>query len=620
MKNPIIPYEWTLYGFNCAVLFLREEGFVMVTKWLGLALLTSCFQQSPTLVEEWPLNTPKFQIPIRVQNERKENIKELVLYVSKNNGKTWEVHTRAKPNQEAFSFAATEDGPHWFSIAVVDTNGRQEPPDITKAQVGQKVLVDTKKPELKLKAHKNGDEIQVKWEVKDSNADINSMKLECKIEGNDSNEWIPISIKPGMDGSGTFKVQGAGMLSVRLQVSDTAGNFASIIVDVGSAKNAVAMPNLAAIPMPMGVPQASDLIAESNKSIFNPQVSTISEKSLDTNSLASNNTVPIPPFANKPTPVNNLNVASTAIPLPAGNPLPEDESPRNAQPSGVPVFPVSRGSKDLEIGTTTPTQTIPAWNNSTAGPTPSGVLASSAHPPVPVNVAAQKTNETVNKRVLPSLKIVNKKQVRIDYEVAKFGPSGLGSVEIYCTTDEGQTWNLALTESSPMVDPRSLLPIKGSVVVPIAQEGVQVGYYMVVKSKAGLGKSPPVNGDLPHIRVEVDTTFPEAVLFSPLPEPGRQDSLILTWKATDRNLSANPVTMEWSDKKDGPWNPIGPNELPNTGKFNWIMPSAMPASVYLKLTVRDSAGNTAVAQTQEPLLIDLNVPEVNVLGISAVTK
>jgi hypothetical protein len=46
----------------------------------------------------------------------------------------------------------------------------------------------------------------------------------------------------------------------------------------------------------------------------------------------------------------------------------------------------------------------------------------------------------------------------------------------------------------------------------------------------------------------------------------------------------------------------------------------MPASVYLKLMVKDSAGNVAVAQTQEPLLIDLNIPEVNVLGISLNSK
>ena len=108
-----------------------------------------------------------------------------------------------------------------------------------------------------------------------------------------------------------------------------------------------------------------------------------------------------------------------------------------------------------------------------------------------------------------------------------------------------------------------MMPVKASIVVPVAQEGVPVGYYVVVKSKAGLGKSPPVKSDIPHIRVEVDTTFPEAVLYSPQPEVGQRDTLVLTWKATDRNLSLNPVILEWSEKREGPWSPIGAGELLN---------------------------------------------------------
>jgi len=594
----------------------------MVMNLLGIALLTTCFQQTPS--EEWPLNTPKFQIPIRVHQERKGQIKELVLYVSKDKGKTWEVSTRAKPNQEAFTYVAKEDGPHWFSIGVVDIKGTQEPADIAKAQVGQKVLVDTQKPEIKLKAEKIGEEIQVKWEVKEINPDINSMKLECKIEGNDSNEWIPISIKPVMDGSGTFKVQGAGMLSVRLQMSDTASNYASVIVDIGSPKTALPLPNLAAVPSTINTPTISNSPTEPN-TLNSQSVQIVPEKTVDSTPVVSNNASSMPLGTEKIPPMSSFNPPTNAIPLPAGNPVPSvDELAKSNLPSTVPVFPVSRGVKDIDLGSTVPpAQTIPGWTGNTNTPNVNGVLASSASG----SNSNQNSNTVQNqpltgssKRILPPLQIVNKKQVRIDYEVAKFGPSGLGSVEVYSTLDDGQSWTLALSENSMATDPRSMVPIKASIVVPIAQEGVPVGYYVVVKSKAGLGKSPPIKSDIPHIRVEVDTTFPEAVLYSPQPEPGMRDTLVLTWKATDRNLSANPVVMEWSEKRDGPWNPIGSGELPNTGKYTWAMQPNMPASVYLKLMVKDSAGNIAVAQTQEPLLIDLNIPEVNVLGISLNSK
>lgn len=596
----------------------------MVMNLLGVALLTTCFQQTPS--EEWPLNTPKFQIPIRVHQERKGQIKELVLYVSKDKGKTWEVSTRAKPDQEAFTFSAKEDGPHWFTIGVVDVKGNQEPADIARAQVGQKVLVDTQKPEIKLKAEKIGEEIQVKWEVKEINPDINSMKLECKIEGNDLNEWIPISIKPVMDGSGTFKVQGAGMLSVRLQVSDTASNYASVIVDIGSPKASVPMPNLAAVPSAIAPPQVSNAVSDSNN-LNSQSVQIVPEKPIDSNPVVSNNAVPMPLSTEKIPPMSNLNSSVNAIPLPAGNPLPNvDELAKNNLPSTVPVFPVSRGTKEVDLGNLAPpAQTIPGWSgNANSNPlNVNGVLASSAagaNSNQNSNIVQNQQATGSSKRILPALQIVNKKQIKIDYEVAKFGPSGLGSVEVYSTLDDGQTWTLALTENSLVSDSRSMMPVKASVVVPIAQEGVPVGYYVVVKSKAGLGKSPPIKSDIPHIRVEVDTTFPEAVLYSPQPEPGQRDTLILTWKATDRNLSANPVVLEWSEKRDGPWNPIGSGELPNTGKYSWAIQPNVPASVYLKLMVKDSAGNIAVAQTQEPLLIDLNIPEVNVLGISLNSK
>jgi hypothetical protein len=35
----------------------------------------------------------------------------------------------------------------------------------------------------------------------------------------------------------------------------------------------------------------------------------------------------------------------------------------------------------------------------------------------------------------------------------------------------------------------------------------------------------------------------------------------------------------------------------------------------MRLTVKDKAGNVAIAQTPDPLLVDLHVPEFNVLGI-----
>ena len=182
------------------------------------------------------------------------------------------------------------------------------------------------------------------------------------------------------------------------------------------------------------------------------------------------------------------------------------------------------------------------------------------------------------------------------------------------------------TKQSVNVPPMSMLivsesstlsPVWSATITLPPKEGVTYGFYLVVKSKAGLGKPAPKSGDTPQVRVEVDTRPPTASLYAPQPDSARHDGLVLIWKAEDRNLAANPITLEWAAQRDGRWEPIGEPHLPNTGRYTWQVPDNIPPKVYLRLTVRDTAGNSAVAQTPEPILIDLTVPEITNVGLSA---
>jgi len=225
---------------------------------------------------------------------------------------------------------------------------------------------------------------------------------------------------------------------------------------------------------------------------------------------------------------------------------------------------------------------------------------------------------------LPAVQIVNKRQVKLEFEVAKFGPSGLGSVDVYVTIDDGQTWEKSPIDANanlPLVpDARGGTPVRGSVTVPLNREGVIHGFYIVVKNRAGHGKPAPERGYSPQIRVEADLTPPEAKLFGPQPDSTKRDTLLLTWEAFDRNLAPNPISLEWAPKKDGPWTHIGPDMLENTGKFAWEVPANIPPNVFLRLSVRDKAGNIALAQTMEPVLIDFSEPEVQVIGLDKTSR
>jgi hypothetical protein len=202
---------------------------------------------------------------------------------------------------------------------------------------------------------------------------------------------------------------------------------------------------------------------------------------------------------------------------------------------------------------------------------------------------------------------------------------------VYVTTDEGSTWEPAAVGSDTVLptgaDGRASGPVRGSVTVNLTREGVVTGFYIVVKSRAGIGKPPPQRGETPQVRLELDTTQPLAKLYAPTEDPARPNALILAWTAWDRNLGPNSVVLEWSERKEGPWTPVSPEPLSNnlpeqagagpektntpTGSYSWQIPDRMPPRVFLRLSVRDTAGNPAVAETREPVTIDLARPDVS---------
>jgi hypothetical protein len=215
------------------------------------------------------------------------------------------------------------------------------------------------------------------------------------------------------------------------------------------------------------------------------------------------------------------------------------------------------------------------------------------------------------------LRLVNKRQVRLCFDVRQMGPSGLGGVELHVTTDEGHTWERMPLQPEavtlpPLNEAQGAGPACGSVLVNLPQDGVIYGFYLVGKSGAGLSGSPPQSGALPQIRVEADTVMPDAELYRPHFDPADPGVLLLTWRASDRNLSTDPVTLEWSESLQSGWTFIGPPAHPNTGRFSWKIPAEAPARVYLRLTVRDAAGNVSVVETPAPLSLDLKVPKITI--------
>src|SRR5262249_53961871 len=105
---------------------------------LVLGLLAAAPEPEPI-----ELNTRSFEVPVATRPDRRAEVKELLLYVSDDQGKTWRLAERITPDRTGFVFTAPKDGVYWFSVAIIDKQGRQDPADVSKEPPGQKVLVRT---------------------------------------------------------------------------------------------------------------------------------------------------------------------------------------------------------------------------------------------------------------------------------------------------------------------------------------------------------------------------------------------------------------------------------------------------------------------------------------------
>jgi hypothetical protein len=514
-----------------------------------------------SLVQEYFIPQRGFEFPIRLDPKRAAEVQDVILLVSQDKGETWQQADRKKPSERAFSYRAPSDGRFWFIIQEVNAAGRATPANPARARPNQSVIVDTRKPEVQLTAERlPSSAVEARWTIVEDYPDAHSVRLDYHTDAMPDGQWTPLGNPTSLQGKQEFDPGQAGKtgaVRVRVQMKDQAGN-----VGVGEA----VVPAMAGFPA--GTPAAAPT---------------------ETPSIGL-----IPTMRSEPTaPINQL--SSRQTPLLTANPVPQGPSA-----GGLPLAPTPPN----ELG-----RAGSVSDRSLPGRTP---LADA--PGSPPGVAAD-----TSAGMLPKVQIVNKREVRLDFTVAKVGPSGLGAADVYVTLDKGASWQkmpkevpISLPPSAELYGPK---PVDGSVSVQLQAEGTMYGFIVAVKSKAGLAPPPPKAGDPPEVLVEMDTTVPKAQMYRPVPDTNQPNTLLLGWNAMDRNLGENPVTLEWAERKEGPWTIIGGGSLPNTGQYPWHLPERLPPRVFLRLTVRDVAGNEARAQTDKPELIDLSVPQTKLIRV-----
>jgi hypothetical protein len=122
------------------------------------------------------------------------------------------------------------------------------------------------------------------------------------------------------------------------------------------------------------------------------------------------------------------------------------------------------------------------------------------------------------------------------------------------------------------------------------------------------------------LTIGVDLTKPTAhILEAKQGVDSEAGQLILSWQADDAMLAARPITLLFSEKSSGPWVPIAAG-LENTGRYAWSIDNRTPGRVFLRLEVRDEAGNVATDETTESVVIDQSHPKVRIRSVRPVSQ
>lgn len=356
---------------------------------MSVALTWMLLAASPTQTAELvPINKRSFKIPILVEPERRPQIKQLILFVSNNQGQTWEQAAVRTPDQDHFAYRAPADGLYWFTVAVVDQQDQQQPADVYKVPPSQKILVDTVSPDVKIKSvDRQGEELTVSWEIAEENPEPAAMKLEYRpSDAGASAPWQVVPATPGPTGKASFKPGSSAAMAVRIEMRDLAGNTASVTKEVlaGPPVERLTANPPAVVPAPAVLPGAA---------------------------VGGNSGSPL---------------AAPAVGSPPVNVTPPPVMAERLTPPGP--LPTGRGELLPSTVMGESGNRVVAWSSNT-----------DFGPPV---VGAGPGNSTAPRPPLPNAFIVNDPQINLEYELVKLGSSGVGKVELWLSDDEGKTWRV----------------------------------------------------------------------------------------------------------------------------------------------------------------------------------
>jgi len=574
----------------------------------------------------------EFTLPFRIDpaDPNARRAVEVQLHVAENGG-NWKLGATAAPDQQGLHFKAHGDGDYAFMVRTRDDRGDLQP--ATPPAPELIVVVDTNPPVLELTGERGAaGEITARWRANDPHLANKTLRVEYQLGV--TGAWLPVAIDNPKNttttasGEATWIVDvDARQINIQAQVADAAGNVAKTLqrIDLTVAGGAGAdkeewrsqnapkpdtsgdmltnWPGERTNETPLGGPPMMSGAfpsvdgprhgaydrqqyagAKRRPRSVQPEVVTPRE------SIAQQETLPSPqPDTQLAQPGREQRLPIPGQPeevgIPRGpnerrQPPPRTRPPQDDINEGPLLTQTADGVEPVRPGEQLPPgQPVPQES------APRG--ASRSRTASPSNDASEAENTSDRPRY------VNSQRFELDYDVEEVGRAGVAKVEVWGTKDNGRHW------TSYGVDNDNRSPI----VVKVDGEGLY-GFRVVIESGAGLRGDAPRSGDEPDVWIGVDTTKPVARLTTAEVGVGLQaGDMVVRWEAHDNRLSERPVTLSYSPKPSGPWTLIATG-LDNSGRYVWRIDNRAPDKVYLRIEVRDEAGNVEKFDSPDAVSLD----------------
>jgi hypothetical protein len=567
-----------------------------------------------------------FSIPFYL-NPKAAAPRNVFLFVSHDQGKSWTLYQRREPHEQKFVFQASQDGEFWF---VVRTDLDQRRPD-TETRPEKIVVIDRSPPELEFQVSQ-GDtgELFAEWNARDPRLDPRSLRVEYRSSMEEKWQAVPLPPRDPrhstehtqelFSGRATWALsQQEGSVLVRALVLDQAGNSQIVerSLSLPPPVRRLAPATRGDDQPPWGQPRSqledparpfssdhpiADAVGPGGQDA--PDIPTLPKATPSTTSELPDWHRPEPPSGLAPLPKAQDKTAS--IPerelLEAKPPFEWDRadnwttsSAPQTSPSSQDIATQSRSewsSERFEALEPAVGSRFDEPHSSTRSTEPNLANGQESPRPRAMDSLTGPVPREPDRDIFPiqHFPVTNSRTFELEYDVADLGTGHVSRVVLWYTLDNGSHWQMYGT------DPDNKSPF----LVEVDGEGVY-GFRLLVYDDLGQSGRIPQPGDAPDQSVRIDVTPPQAKLVNvDVKDESGRIRVLISWTASDETLTDRPIQLFAAPTLDGPWLEIT-EQLPNDGMFTWEPSQRLSAQTYLQLRVTDRAGNTATHELPQPI-------------------